>query len=80
MMTAIVIAALVERRIKQCCFRTTKFMFTKEEVETVRKLWELLSDMEDWAYEDLINSIDEDFSNFFNCLDELLHFMKNNEE
>ena len=55
-------------------------MFTKEEVETVRKLWELLSDMEDWAYEDLINSIDEDFSNFFNCLDELLHFMKNNEE
>ena len=61
-------------------FRTTKFMFTKEEVETVRNLWQLLGDMDDWAYEDLINSINEDFSNFFECLDELLHFMENNEE
>lgn len=61
-------------------FRTTTFMFTKEEVETVRKFWTLLSDMEDWAYEDLINSINEDFSSFFDCLDELLHFMENNEE
>jgi hypothetical protein len=55
-------------------------MFTKEEVETVRNFWQLLGDMDDWAYEDLINSINEDFSNFFECLDELLHFMENNEE
>lgn len=61
-------------------FRTTKFMFTKEEVKIVRDLWQLLSDMEDWAYEDLINSINEDCSNFFDCLDELLQFMENNEE
>ena len=61
-------------------FRTTKFMFTKEEVEIVRNLWSFLGDMEDWAYEDLVNSINEDFSNFFECLDELLHFMEKNEE
>lgn len=61
-------------------FRTTKFMFTKEEVKIVRDLWQFLSDMEDWEYEDLINSINEDFSNFFECLDELLHFMESNEE
>lgn len=61
-------------------FRKTNFMFTKEEVETVTNFWRLLSDMEDWAYEDLINSLNEDFSNFFECLEELLHFMENNEE
>lgn len=61
-------------------FRTTKFMFTKEEVKIVRDLWQFLGDMQDWEYEDLINSIDEDFSNFFECLDELLQFMENNEE
>ena len=61
-------------------FRTTKFMFTKEEVETVRNLWQFLSGMEDWEYEDLVNSINGDFFNFFDCLDELLNFMDNNEE
>ena len=61
-------------------FRTTKFMFTKEEVKIVRDLWQFLGDMQDWEYEDLINSINEDFSNFFECLDELLLFMENNEE
>lgn len=61
-------------------YRITKFMFTKKEVEIVRQFWKLLSGMEDWAYEDLINSINEDTSNFSECLNELLHFMENNEE
>lgn len=60
--------------------RETRFTFTAEEVKMVRALWQFLSDMEDWEYDDLMNSLNEDMSLFFDCLDVLLHFMEENQE
>lgn len=60
-------------------YRTAKFSFSNEEIETVRKLRSFLRDMDDRDYEDL-----EEAANFgrelFDSLDNLYNFMCENPE
>lgn len=60
-------------------YRTARFSFSNEEIETVRKLRSFLGDMDDQDYEDL-----EEAANFgrelFDSLDNLYNFMCENPE
>lgn len=60
-------------------YRTAKFSFSNEEIETVRKLRSFLRDIDDRDYEDL-----EEAANFgrelFDSLDNLYNFMCENPE
>ena len=60
-------------------YRTARFSFSDEEIETVRKLRSFLGDMDDQDYEDL-----EEAANFgrelFDSLDNLYNFMCENPE
>lgn len=59
-----------------------KFVFTEEEIAHVRTVWEMLEDMDNYDYDELVEQIGEEFyapsiGELFGCLDGLLHFMEN---
>ena len=54
------------------------FTFSKEEVNTMRKMWEFMSGMEDYDYLELLKQAE--VADFFDELDNLLHFAENNME
>ena len=54
------------------------FTFSREEVDTIRKMWELMSGMEDYDYSELLKQAE--VTDFFDELDNLLHFAENNME
>ena len=54
------------------------FTFTQEEVNTIRKMWELMRDMEDYEYCELLKQAES--ADFFDELDNLLTFAENNME
>ena len=54
------------------------FTFSREEVDTIRKMWELMSGMEDYDYPELLKQAE--VADFFDELDNLLHFAENNME
>lgn len=56
-----------------------KPMFTKKEVGLIRQLWGFINSLEPWKYNELVNKI-ENMSSFYGCVDDLLHFMENNQE
>jgi len=62
-------------------FHSIKFVFTEEEIAHVRAVWEMLQDMEDYDYNELCDQIEGEynyyFHEFFDSLDNLLHFMEN---
>ena len=54
------------------------FTFSREEVDTIRKMWEFMRDMEDYEYLELLKQAE--VADFFDELDNLLHFAENNME
>ena len=54
------------------------FTFSREEVDTIRKMWEFMSGMEDYDYPELLRQAE--VADFFDELDNLLHFAENNME
>ena len=82
MMTASAIAALARanekggKKMKVKCNYT--FTFSQEEVNTIRKMWELMRDMEDYEYCELLRQAES--ADFFDELDNLLIFAENNME
>ena len=48
------------------------FTFSKEEVDTIRKMWEFMSDMEDYEYSELF--CQAGCRDFFDDIDNLLEF------
>lgn len=59
-----------------------KFIFTEEEIAHVRAVWEMLEDMDDYDYDELMEQIEEEFNvpsigELLGCLDDLLSFMEN---
>ena len=58
--------------------RSYSFSFSKEDVETILKMWEFMSDMEDYEYSELLEQAEA--KDFFDDLDNLLHFAENHTE
>lgn len=58
--------------------RSYSFSFSKEDVETILKMWEFMSDMEDYEYSELLRQAES--TDFFGDLDNLLHFAENHTE
>ena len=54
------------------------FTFSREEVDIIRKMWEFMSGMEDYDYPELLKQAK--VVDFFDELDNLLHFAENNME
>ena len=54
------------------------FTFSREEVDIIRKMWEFMSGMEDYDYPELLKQAE--VVDFFDELDNLLHFAENNME
>ena len=58
--------------------RSYKFTFSREEVNAINKIWELISDMEDYEYDALLKQAG--IKDFFNDLERLLCFTEDNME
>ena len=58
--------------------RSYKFTFSREEVNAINKIWELMSDMEDYEYDALLKQAG--IKGFFNDLERLLCFTEDNME
>lgn len=58
--------------------RSYNFVFSKEDVETILKMWEFMSDMGDYEYSELLKQAES--ADFFGDLDNLLHFAENHME
>lgn len=54
------------------------FTFSREEVDTIRKMWELMSGMEDYEYLELFEQAE--CKDFFDELDNLLRFAEEHME
>ena len=54
------------------------FTFSREEVETIRKMWEFMSGMEDYEYLELFEQAE--CKDFFDELDNLLRFAEEHME
>lgn len=52
--------------------RSCKFTFSREEVNAIKKVWEFMSDMEDYEYDALLKQAG--IKDFFNDLERLLCF------
>lgn len=58
--------------------QTYTFVFSKEEVNTIHKMWEFMSDMEDYEYSELF--CQAGCRDFFDDLDNLLLFAQEHME
>lgn len=58
--------------------RSYKFTFSREEVNAMNKIWEFMSDMEDYEYHALLKQVG--VKDFFNDLERLLCFAEDNME
>lgn len=58
--------------------RSYKFTFSREEVNAINKIWEFMSDMEDYEYHALLKQAG--VKDFFNDLERLLCFAEDNME
>ena len=58
--------------------RSYSFSFSKEDVETILKMWEFMTELEDYEYSKLLEQAEA--KDFFDDLDNLLHFAENHME
>ena len=58
--------------------RSYNFVFSREEVNAIHKMWEFMSDLEDYEYSELLKQAA--VTDFFDDLDNLLIFAENHME
>lgn len=58
--------------------RSYNFVFSREEVNAIHRMWEFMSDLEDYEYSELLKQAES--ADFFGDLDNLLHFAENHME
>lgn len=58
--------------------QTYTFIFSKEEVDTIREMWEFMSNMEDYEYSELF--CQAGCRDFFDDIDNLLEFAEEHME